>query len=144
MWRVQRTHLNKGPDKKYTSKVFDLTFIDSILKEYVANPSPEVTASYPSKLVFAWFDSTIKKGWKNPIREDDLHDMSPEFSCRNVMTTWTKYWQNQAKKKTKGERLSILPTLILTFLIPFLEAGVNRVFSILCQQVFIELFLAPK
>ena len=116
-----------------------LTFIESTLIDYVANPSPEVAASYPSKLVFAWFDSTIKKGWKKPIREDDLHDMNPEFSCRNVMTTWTKHWQNQAKKKTKGERLSILPTLILTFFIPFLEAGVNRVFSILCQQVFIEL-----
>ena len=99
-----------------------LTFIYSVFKEFVANPSPELAASYPSTLVFAWFDSIIKKGWKNPIQEEDLYDISPEFSCRNVMMTWTRHWQNQEnKKKSKGEKLSILPTLILTFAIPFLE-----------------------
>ena len=106
------------------------------ISDFVANPSPEMTASYPSQIVYAWFDGIIKKGWKNPITEEDLHDINPDYSCRNVMKTWNRHWQNQAeKKKPKGEKMSILPTLILTFAIPFMEAGVNRVFSILCQQV---------
>ena len=87
-------------------------------------------------MVFAWFDSIIKKGWKNPITEEDLYDISPEYTCRSVMETWNKHWKSQVDdKKPKGKSLSILPTLILTFPAPFLEAGINRVLSILCQQV---------
>ena len=104
--------------------------------DYVSNPSPELAASYPSQMVFAWFDSIIKKGWKNPITEEDLYDISPENTCHSVMETWTKHWKSQVDdKKLKGKSFSILPTLILTFAAPFLEAGINRVLSILCQQV---------
>ena len=104
--------------------------------DYVSNPSPELAASYPSQMVFAWFDSIIKKGWKNPITEEDLYDISPEYTCHSVMETWTKHWKSQVDdKKPKGKSLSILPTLILTFAAPFFEAGINRVLSILCQQV---------
>ena len=87
-------------------------------------------------MVFAWFDSIIKKGWKNPITEEDLYDISPEYTCRSVMETWTKHWQSQVdEKKPKGKSLSILPTLILTFAAPFFMACINRIFSVLCQQV---------
>ena len=104
--------------------------------DYVSNPSPELAASYPSQMVFAWFDSIIKKGWKNPITEEDLYDISPEYTCRSVMETWNKHWKSQVDdKKPKGKSLLILPTLILTFAAPFLEACINRVFSVLCQQV---------
>ena len=104
--------------------------------DYVSNPSPELAASYPSQMVFAWFDSIIKKGWKNPITEEDLYDISPENTCHSVMETWTKHWKSQADdKKLNGKSFSILPTLILTFAAPFFEAGINRVLSILCQQV---------
>ena len=30
-------------------------------------PSPELSSSFPNRLVFSWFGSILKKGWKNPI-----------------------------------------------------------------------------
>lgn len=94
-----------------------------------------MNASYPNKITFAWFDGIIRKGWKNPIKEEDLHDISPDLSCHRVMAQWSKYWGRQAEKKAVKANMSIIPTLIWTFGPAFILAGLNRLVVTLLQQV---------
>ena len=104
--------------------------------DHISNPSPEMNASHLSQLFFAWFDGVIKRGWKNPITEKDLYDINPDSACRNVMQDWSNHWQKQAKRKVpKNKTLSIVPTLLMTFIGPFARAASNRVVSIILQQV---------
>jgi ATP-binding cassette subfamily C (CFTR/MRP) protein 1 len=104
--------------------------------DHVVHPSPEINASFPSKMLFSWFDGTIKRGWKNPLKEGDLYDLDPESSCKRVMAVWTKHWQQQSdSKKAKGGKLSILPTLIKSFGGLFLSSMTVRLATVLLQQV---------
>ena len=126
-----------------------LTFDDDELlvfsnhTDHVVNPSPELNASYPSRMTFAWFDGTIKRGWKNPIKEENLHDVNPDSSCKKVMADWTRFWNFQYQRKIKDKdddssfkpKMTILPTMFLTFGTTYLLAGTNRLITILVQQV---------
>ena len=52
------------------------------------------------------------------------------------MTTFSKYWKQQSdKKKPKKARMNILPTLILSFGPLFFYAWINRLATVLLQQV---------
>ena len=115
--------------------------------DHTANPSPELNASYPSRMTFAWFDGIIKRGWKNPIKEDNLHDVNPDSSCRKVMQNWSKFWNFQYQRKTdKGQmkpKMTILPTMLLTFGSTYLLASINRLITILLQQVCVSQISMP-
>jgi hypothetical protein len=39
--------------------------------------SPELTASFLSRLIFAWFDKTVWRGRSKTIDESDLWDLNP-------------------------------------------------------------------
>ena len=102
----------------------------------MANPSPEMNASFPSLITFSWFDGIIKRGWKTPIKEEHLYDLNPESNSVNVMRTWGKYWKQQINRKnSSGRQMNIVPALILAFGPLFFYAFINRLATVLLQQV---------
>ena len=104
--------------------------------DFVANPSPEMNASFPSLITFSWFDGIIKRGWKTPIKEEHLYDLNPESNSVNVMRTWGKYWKQQINtKNSSGRQMNIVPALILAFGPLFFYAFINRLATVLLQQV---------
>ncbi|XP_045104031.1 multidrug resistance-associated protein 1-like isoform X4 [Portunus trituberculatus] len=101
---------------------------------------PEVSASFLSKITFSWINSLIWKGYKQPLENDDLWDISYENASNTIVEKWNKSWKkNSAKAYNKGQShtyatfnntdqvelsgqagnkehyLSILPTLVKVF-----------------------------
>ncbi|XP_068238012.1 multidrug resistance-associated protein 1-like isoform X2 [Palaemon carinicauda] len=112
---------------------------------------PEASASFISRVTFAWVDSLIWKGYRNPLKEDDLWDLTYENASRTVVSNWEKNWQKtKAKAYKKGEShtsatyanssahveisgtsgdkeyLSILPALVKSFGPSFLFGGLLK------------------
>ena len=103
--------------------------------------SPEVNATFISKMFFAWFDGMIWKGWKAPLKADDLYDLNPVDSSSHIIPRWEENWENQRKRKSKtvkppGEiNLSIVPTIVWSFGGTFAVASFIRFINILMQLV---------
>ncbi|XP_072401346.1 multidrug resistance-associated protein 1 isoform X12 [Diabrotica undecimpunctata] len=62
------------------------------------NPSPEESASFLSRLLFAWFDPLAWKGFKKPLETKDLWDINVEDSSRELVPVFEKYWSQTLKK----------------------------------------------
>ena len=103
--------------------------------------SPEVNATFVSKMFFAWFDGMILKGWKNPLKADDLYDLHPEDSSSHIIPRWEENWEKQRKRKSKANKtsgeiiLSIVPTIVRSFGGTFAVASFVRFINILMQLV---------
>jgi len=50
----------------------------SVSTDQALNRSPELTASFISRLLFAWFDKTVWRGRSKTIDESDVWDLNPE------------------------------------------------------------------
>ena len=67
----------------------------------------------------------------------------PTGPGKKVMADWTRFWNFQYQRKTKDKdddssfkpKMTILPTMFLTFGTTYLLAGTNRLITILVQQV---------
>ncbi|KAG5890605.1 hypothetical protein JTB14_005118 [Gonioctena quinquepunctata] len=104
----------------------------------VQNPCPEESASFLSRLLFAWFDTLAWKGFRKPLETKDLWEMNPEDSSRELVPIFEKHWQNSLKKaesvspvsqanyksdpnsvdfvtSTKKKQASVLPALLKCF-----------------------------
>ena len=103
--------------------------------------SPEVNATFVSKMFFAWFDGLIWKGWKKPLKSDDLYDLNPADSARQIIPIWENNWQKQKEKKLRKAKdsseikVSIIPTMIRSFGGLFAVASFVRFINILMQLV---------
>ncbi|XP_058815258.1 multidrug resistance-associated protein 1 isoform X5 [Topomyia yanbarensis] len=60
---------------------------------------PELSATFPSRLVFGWFDKLAWTGFKKPLVHEDLWNMKPEDSSKEISPLFMKYW-NQTLEKT--------------------------------------------
>ncbi|XP_044597665.1 multidrug resistance-associated protein 1 isoform X5 [Cotesia glomerata] len=67
----------------------------------VDRPCPEQSASYPSKILFGWFDSLAWKGFKKPLTTSDLWSMNPEDTASEIVPKFNKYWTRNLKKCDK-------------------------------------------
>ncbi|XP_060645841.1 multidrug resistance-associated protein 1 isoform X12 [Drosophila nasuta] len=65
------------------------------------NEIPELSASFLSRITYRWFDSMALKGYRNPLEEDDLWDLRPQDSCKEVMPTFAYYWNKNVRKNYK-------------------------------------------
>lgn len=74
-------------------------------RKYLAKerPCPEMSASFPSKLFFQWFDSFVLKGYKHPLQNDDLWNMNPEDTSEVVTPQFMKYWNQTVAKNSQIE-----------------------------------------
>ncbi|XP_062546111.1 multidrug resistance-associated protein 1 isoform X14 [Armigeres subalbatus] len=64
---------------------------------------PELSATFPSRLVFGWFDKLAWTGFKKPLVNEDLWNMKPEDASKEVSPLFMKYW-NETLAKTYNVR----------------------------------------
>lgn len=123
-------------------------------------PCPEVGASFFNRILFAWMDALIWKGYRRPLEMKDLWSLTYENASRTIVKRWNKNWRKSvAKKEKKAEReawastnnstevelkgvgkdkkeyVSILPTMIRTFGPTFLFGAALKLFHDCLQFV---------
>lgn len=64
-------------------------------------PCPEQNSSFPSRLIFAWFDSLAWKGFKKPLESTDLWSMNPEDTASEIVPKFGRHWSKTSKKGDK-------------------------------------------
>ncbi|XP_046475187.1 multidrug resistance-associated protein 1 isoform X1 [Neodiprion pinetum] len=67
----------------------------------VERPCPETNSSFPSKILFTWFDPMAWKGFKKPLETDDLWAMNPEDTAAEIVPKFDKYWMETLRKTDK-------------------------------------------
>ncbi|XP_046739576.1 multidrug resistance-associated protein 1 isoform X5 [Diprion similis] len=67
----------------------------------VERPCPETNSSFPSKILFTWFDPMAWKGFKKPLETDDLWAMNPEDTAAEIVPKFDKYWMETLRKSDK-------------------------------------------
>lgn len=55
-------------------------------------------ASYPSRVLFSWFDSLAWTGYRRPLETKDLWNMNYEDSSREVVPVFDKHWERSLIK----------------------------------------------
>ena len=109
---------------------------------------PELKASFPSKLIFAWVEPFIWQGYKTTISKDKLWDLIPSLKSELITDTFSKFWilktfKTYSKTEEKvsidcqKSRASILKPLMNSLVFKFL---VGSLFKLL-QDVMA--FLSP-
>ncbi|XP_050076524.1 multidrug resistance-associated protein 1 isoform X3 [Anopheles maculipalpis] len=64
---------------------------------------PELAASFPSRIFFAWFDRLAWVGFRKPLEVEDLWKMKPEDSSKEVSPAFLHHW-NKTLEKTYQTR----------------------------------------
>ncbi|XP_029673301.1 multidrug resistance-associated protein 1 isoform X1 [Formica exsecta] len=64
----------------------------------VETPCPEQSSSFPSRILFAWFDSLAWKGFRKPLETSDLWSMNPEDMASEIVPRFDKYWNKNLIK----------------------------------------------
>lgn len=64
-------------------------------------PNPEIQSSFIRKLLFIWFDPMTWKGFRQPLTNDDMWDIRPDDTSREMVPDFDRYW---AESVAKGER----------------------------------------
>ncbi|XP_070185918.1 multidrug resistance-associated protein 1-like isoform X2 [Littorina saxatilis] len=68
-----------------------------------ANPCPEGSASFLSRISFWWFTGLVILGYKRPLVREDLWSLNTEDTSAAVKEKYEKHWQAQVTKiKRKG------------------------------------------
>ncbi|CAD7079877.1 unnamed protein product [Hermetia illucens] len=61
---------------------------------------PELSASFLSKITYKWFDSLAWRGFRKPLEVEDLWDLKPEDSSKEVMPVFAKHWNRSVQKNS--------------------------------------------
>jgi ATP-binding cassette, subfamily C (CFTR/MRP), member 1 len=64
-------------------------------------PSPEVSASFGRKLFFQWFDSMTWNGFRKPLDVNDMWDVNPEDTSRELNPVFDKYWYQSVESNKR-------------------------------------------
>ncbi|XP_072760187.1 multidrug resistance-associated protein 1 isoform X6 [Anoplolepis gracilipes] len=88
--------------------LFVLNFLvdaESKFSEYptVETPCPEQGSSFPSRILFAWFDALAWKGFRKPLETSDLWSMNPEDMATEIVPKFDKYWNKNLIKTDEVE-----------------------------------------
>ncbi|CAG5123107.1 unnamed protein product [Candidula unifasciata] len=54
--------------------------------------SPEIAASFPSRLTFWWLNPIMSQGYREPLTEEDMPDLHPRDKCQTVVPKFMYYW----------------------------------------------------
>ncbi|BFZ09598.1 hypothetical protein BsWGS_12637 [Bradybaena similaris] len=55
-------------------------------------PSPEIGASFPSRLTFWWLNSLMSQGYKQPLTEEVMPDLHPRDKSETVVPRFLRSW----------------------------------------------------
>ena len=98
-------------------------------------PSPDMTSSFPNKLIFGWMTGFLRKGWKAPITMDDLHDLDPSVRCANVYSKWKKHWDKLSNQKYNKKPVHVLYPVFYTFGLSYLSQSFIQLLAVLFTQL---------
>ena len=62
------------------------------------NPTPQLTASFASKLCYAWAMPLMWKGYKNPLELSCLWSVDPSLTSRGSVPIFDKYYEAQSNQ----------------------------------------------
>lgn len=65
---------------------------------FLKNECPELRASFLSRITYTWFDTLAWKGFRKPLEQDDLWDLKPQDSSKEVMPLFAKHWNKSNAK----------------------------------------------
>lgn len=65
-------------------------------------PCPDLSASFPSRLFFAWFDPLALLGYRKPLEATDLWQMPPEDTSKEITPLFTRHWNKSVAKSKVG------------------------------------------
>ncbi|KAG2455285.1 MRP1 protein, partial [Polypterus senegalus] len=78
----------------------------------VTNPCPEQDASFLSKILFYWFTGLVVKGYRKPLKADDLWSLRQDDTSEKIISDLEKVWTVEcAKLLRKAENLNDNATL---------------------------------
>lgn len=63
------------------------------------NPSPEEGASFPSRMVYQWFDRMAWRGFKAPLEMKDLWDLNLSDQSKQVVPDFNRQWTKSLEKR---------------------------------------------
>ncbi|KAL1397170.1 hypothetical protein pipiens_009960 [Culex pipiens pipiens] len=107
------------------------------------NPNPELKSSFFVKLLYLYFDSFTWTGFRKPLTDDDMFDLNPEDTSRELVPPFDKYWyesvENGRRKQMATDKKagkvnptykphaqtngSVLPAMVKAYGGPFWFAG---------------------
>ncbi|XP_005091940.1 canalicular multispecific organic anion transporter 2 [Aplysia californica] len=67
-------------------------------------PCPSVSASYVSRLTYAWVFSMVYSGYKKPVTADCEFDLPPHMQCRNIYPGFIKSWTKELTRSRAVNR----------------------------------------
>nr|KAG5700435.1 hypothetical protein BaRGS_010348 [Batillaria attramentaria] len=62
------------------------------------NPSPEVTASFPSRLTFWWINWLVLRAYRKGLVEEDLFDLHPRDKSQRVVPQFQDAWEKELRR----------------------------------------------
>lgn len=66
--------------------------------ESLDKPSPGLSASFPSKLFFGYFDKFTWTGYRKPLEMNDIWDLNPENTSTVLVPKFDKFWHKSVEK----------------------------------------------
>ena len=91
-------------------------------------PSPEWNTNILSVITFWWLNSLIYLGFKRPLKQEDLYELSNEKKTRNNFELFSRYWE---PLKTR----SIILPMFRTFLTNLILVGLMKLTSSLMMFI---------
>ena len=82
------------------------------------NPCPERSASFPSRLLFVWFDDLIRQGWRKPLLNSDLWSLNPQDKLAELVPAFER--RLEVSEADSDEKISVLRPLIKCYWPQFL------------------------
>ncbi|XP_025103128.1 LOW QUALITY PROTEIN: multidrug resistance-associated protein 1-like [Pomacea canaliculata] len=67
-------------------------------------PCPEVTASFPSRMLFGWITKYIYLGWQRDLTEADLFDLNPRDSSDVLVPSFEREWELERERFRNKQR----------------------------------------
>ncbi|XP_055597196.1 multidrug resistance-associated protein 1-like isoform X2 [Uranotaenia lowii] len=67
------------------------------------NPSPELRASFFAKILFMYFDTFAWRGFRKPLNDEDMYDLNPDDTSRELVPPFDKYWYESVERGRKKQ-----------------------------------------
>lgn len=110
-------------------------------------PNPELKSSFFVRLLYLYFDSFTWTGFRKPLTDDDMFDLNPEDTSRELVPPFDKYWYESVEKGRKKQLAndkkagkvnptykphaqtngSVLPAMVKAYGGPFWFAGILQI-----------------
>ncbi|XP_077634942.1 ATP-binding cassette sub-family C member 2 isoform X5 [Crocuta crocuta] len=64
--------------------------------------NPSLTASFLSSITFSWYDSTVLKGYKQPLTLEDVWDIDEKIKTKTLISKFEKHMAGELQKARKA------------------------------------------